>query len=117
MSVPFELIILLLVGFAGFGLGWLLRRRPKGPEIEPMELGGRTAIVSPLLTNALKVDEPIAQETVATLAAASQVIHEIQLLPTCPRCANRMELRIFNGKKIWVCDDFPGCRGARMADE
>lgn len=116
MSVPFELGLLLLVGLAGFGLGWLLRRRSGEPEVEPIELGGRTAIVSQPLDSAIPPEGPINQETVATLAAASQAIHEIHLLPTCPHCGNRMELRVFKEKKIWVCDDFPGCRGARMDD-
>lgn len=123
LSVPNELLLLALVGLAGFGLGWFLRRRQRPKEREIIESvaleRGPTAIVSVALADALKVSagEPVAQETVATLAAASQAILEMQLLPTCPRCGARMELRVFNEKKIWVCDDFPGCRGARMADQ
>lgn len=119
-SVPIELLVLALVGLAGFGLGWWLRRRGRVvPEIEAQEVdGGPTAIVSQFVSLAeIASAEPVSKETVATLAAASQAIYEIHLHPTCPICHGRMEKRVFNEKKILVCEEFPGCRGARMADE
>lgn len=118
LSVPFELLVLALVGLAGFGLGWWLRRARSVMEIERPKTSGPTAIVPSLFEDSPGAEplEPISRESVATLAAASQAIQELHLLPTCPTCGSRMEMRIFKEKKIWVCEDFPVCRGAQMAE-
>ena len=38
---------------------------------------------------------------------------EVPLRPVCPICERPMERR---GSTVWMCPDFPRCRGAIAAD-
>jgi hypothetical protein len=115
-SVPRELLVLALVGLAGFALGWWLRRGRTGKEIEPLEAKGPTSIVPSIPWDASADAAPVAPEAAAALAAASQAMQQRQGLPSCPSCGSRMDLRVFKEKRIWVCEEFPVCRGAQMAE-
>jgi ribosomal protein L37AE/L43A len=113
--LPRELLLLALVGLACFALGWWLRRAPS-PRRGPKSLGQEPTSIVPLAPRQGEAAELMPRESMATLAAASQAMQERQKLPHCPACGSRMELRSFKEKRVWVCEDFPGCRGATLEE-
>lgn len=113
-GVPREILTLALVGLAGFVIGLWLRRDRRAKSIDVEGESTPSVIVR---TVPQPKTEPMAQEAVATLAAASQAMQVRTQLPICPSCGARMEMRIFKERRIWICEEFPVCRGAQMVEE
>jgi hypothetical protein len=117
-AIPRELLLLACVGLAGFALGWWLRRDRGVERIPEPASDGPTSIVPSAQADGDETPsaEPVAREAAATLQVASMAIQQRSNLPKCPTCGSGMELRIFKEKRIWVCEEFPVCRGAQMAE-